>query len=103
MRAEILATGEEIRSGSVIDTNSAFIALRLEEAGIQVRRHCCVGDDVQELANVLQEMARRSEMVVVTGGLGPTDDDITAEGVALAAGVELALSNEALESVEAYF
>ena len=103
MRAEILATGEEIRSGSVIDTNSAFIALRLEEAGIEVRRHCCVGDDIDELAAVLKEISKRSDVAIVTGGLGPTEDDVTAEAVALAVGVELALSGEALESVNAFF
>ena len=103
MRAEILATGEEIRSGSVIDTNSAFIALRLEEAGIEVRRHCCVGDDIDELAAVLKEISKRSDVAIVTGGLGPTEDDVTAEAVALAVGVELALSSEALESVNAFF
>ena len=103
MRAEILATGDEIRSGSVVDTNSAYIALRLEEAGIEVRRHCCVGDDIDELAAALKEISKRSDVAVVTGGLGPTDDDVTAQAVALAVGVELALSSEALESVNAFF
>ena len=103
MRAEVLATGDEIRNGSVVDTNSAYIALRLEEAGIEVRRHSCVGDDVSDLAAVLKEIAERSEVAVMTGGLGPTDDDVTAEAVALAAGVELALSSKALDSVDAFF
>jgi nicotinamide-nucleotide amidase len=103
VRAEILATGDEIRSGSVVDTNSAFIALGLEEAGIEVGRHCCVGDDINEMADALKEIAKRSDVAVVTGGLGPTEDDVTAGAVALAVGVELALSNEALESVNAFF
>lgn len=103
MRAEVLATGDEIRDGSVVDTNSAYIAMRLEEAGIDVRRHSCVGDDVGELAAVLKEIAERSDVAVVTGGLGPTDDDVTAVAAAFAAGVSLALSREALDSVDAFF
>jgi nicotinamide-nucleotide amidase len=103
VRAEVLATGDEIRNGSVVDTNSAYIALRLEEAGIEVKRHSCVGDDVSELAAVLNEMAERSDVAVVTGGLGPTDDDVTAEAAALAADVTLALSREALDSIDAFF
>jgi nicotinamide-nucleotide amidase len=101
--AEILATGDEIRSGAVVDSNSAFIARRLEEEGITVTRHSCVGDDRDNLATILTEMAGRSDLVVVTGGLGPTADDLTAEAAALAAGVELATDATALASLEAFF
>ncbi len=103
MIAEILATGDEIRSGAVVDSNSAFIAGELEAEGIAVIRHTCVGDDRDGLAAVLKEMAGRSEVAVVTGGLGPTVDDLTAEASALAAGVALEPNSEARASMEAFF
>ena len=103
MRAEILSTGDEIRSGAVVDTNSSFIALHLEDEGISVRRLGCVGDNMNEMAAALKEISDRSKMAVITGGLGPTDDDVTARAVALAAGVELALNEEALQSINNFF
>ncbi|MBW2612713.1 MAG: damage-inducible protein CinA, partial [Deltaproteobacteria bacterium] len=87
MNAEILATGDEIRSGALVDTNSAYIAEKLEETGIAVQRHNCVGDELDALAVVIGEMSTRADIGVVTGGLGPTTDDITAEAAASAAGV----------------
>jgi nicotinamide-nucleotide amidase len=103
MNAEILATGDEIRSGALVDSNSAYIARKLEEAGIEVVRHSCVGDDPESIAAILQEIACRSDIAVVTGGLGPTDDDLTTAAAARAAGVELVLDPRALDSVEAFF
>jgi nicotinamide-nucleotide amidase len=103
MKAEILATGDEIRSGALVDSNSAFIAERLEENGIEVVRHSSVGDDLSILVPTLREIAHRAEVAVVTGGLGPTSDDLSAEAAAAAAGVELALNKDALENVEHFF
>ena len=103
MKAEILATGDEIRSGALVDSNSAFISERLEENGIEVVRHTCVGDDLSLLASTFREIGDRVEMAVVTGGLGPTTDDLTAEAAASAAGVDLTFSQTALENVESFF
>ena len=103
MIAEILATGDEIRTGALVDRNSAYIARRLEEAGVEVVRHSSVGDDPEALVSILQEIACRADIAVVTGGLGPTDDDLTTAAAARAAGVELVLDPRALESVEAIF
>lgn len=103
MIAEILSTGDEIRSGSLIDTNSAWLAQKLEQAGLEVTRHQCVGDDKDILAAVLKEIGNRADVVLVTGGLGPTTDDITTEAAAQAAEVEMALDHKALESIEKYF
>jgi nicotinamide-nucleotide amidase len=103
MIAEILSTGDEIRSGAVVDTNAAHIALQLADAGIAVVRHACVGDDRSMLHNVIEEISRRSDIAVVTGGLGPTMDDITALAAADAAGVGLSLDEEALKKIEAFF
>lgn len=100
MKAEIFATGDEILTGAVIDSNSAYIAQKLEEAGIEVVRHGCVGDDVEAIAAILKEISTRADMAVVTGGLGPTLDDITAEAAARAAGVELVFDREAMSCIE---
>ena len=103
MRAEILSTGDEVRTGAIIDTNAAFIAEALETIGITVTRHTCVGDDLDDIAAALQEIASRSDMAVVTGGLGPTADDMTAEAAARAAGVVLEEMPVALEQIERFF
>ncbi len=89
MIAEILASGDEICSGAILDSNSAHIAQKLEKAGIKVVRHSCVGDDINTIAGILKEIGGRADIVVVTGGLGLTADDLTAEAAANAAGVEL--------------
>lgn len=103
MIIEILTTGDEILTGAVVDTNSAHIAQALKEIGLLGVRHSCVGDDMNHLVSTLQEIANRADVAVVTGGLGPTTDDITAEAAAKSAGVELVLNRSALRSVEDYF
>ncbi len=103
MNAEILATGDEIRSGALVDTNSAYIAEKLEETGIAVQRHNCVGDELDALAVVIGEMSTRADIGVVTGGLGPTTDDITAEAAAFAAGVGLVEDAKALTMIASFF
>ena len=103
MKAEILATGDEIRSGALVDSNSAFIAERLEESGVEVVRHTCVGDDLATLADTLREIGGRVDAAVVTGGLGPTVDDRSAEAAALAAGRPLQFDPEAFANVERFF
>jgi nicotinamide-nucleotide amidase len=103
MIAEIMATGEEIRSGAVIDSNSAYIAEKLDEAGVAVSRHICVGDNLNFLITVLKEIGGRADIAVVTGGLGPTSDDLTTEAAAKAADVKLVQNQAALESIENFF
>ena len=103
MIAEIMATGEEIRSGAIIDSNSAYIAEKLEENGVAVRRHISVGDDLDLLIAVFKEIGSRADIAVVTGGLGPTSDDLTAEAAARASGAKLDLNVAALQSVENFF
>jgi len=103
MKVEILTTGNEIMSGAVIDRNSAHISAKLEEAGFSVMRHTCVGDNVEDLVLVLQEIGSRSDAALVTGGLGPTPDDLTAQAVATSADVDLVLDPTALRGVENYF
>lgn len=103
MRAEILATGDEIRTGALVDSNSAYIAELLEQSGIEVTRHHAVGDDLVALVAIFREISARADAVVVTGGLGPTPDDLSATAAAQAAGVELALDQRALEDIGAFF
>ncbi|MGD2271238.1 MAG: CinA family nicotinamide mononucleotide deamidase-related protein [Desulfobacterales bacterium] len=103
MRAEILSTGDELRSGAVLDSNSAHIAQQLEDAGIEVMRHTCVGDDVANLVAAMTEIGNRADIAVVTGGLGPTPDDVSALSAARAAGAELILDMAALASVQEFF
>lgn len=103
IQTEILATGDEIRSGALVDTNSAWLARRLEACGLAVHRHICVGDSCEQLTNVLTEMSLRAEVVVATGGLGPTPDDLSAQAVAQTLGVDLELRTEALEQIQAFF
>ena len=99
MIAEIISTGDEILTGSVIDSNSSYIAQKLEEAGIKVVRHVCVGDDIDSITSVLMEAGERSDLAVITGGLGPTSDDITAEAAARASEVKLVFDRKAMDFI----
>jgi len=103
MKAEILSTGDELRSGAIIDSNSAHVAQKLEDAAIEVNRHICVGDDIDSIVSALTQIGNYADVAVVTGGLGPTADDVTAQSAARAAGVELILDNAALASMQNFF
>jgi nicotinamide-nucleotide amidase len=103
MKAEILSTGDELRSGAILDSNSAHVAQKLEDTAIEVNRHICVGDDVDSIVSALTEIGNCADIAVVTGGLGPTADDVTALSAARAAGVELILDNAALASMQNFF
>ena len=86
---QLLLTGNEIMSGDTVDSNSALIARRLGELGIPVLRKVTVGDDRALLVRELAAMAEEADLVIVNGGLGPTVDDLTAEILAMVAGVPL--------------
>jgi nicotinamide-nucleotide amidase len=103
MIAEIMATGDEICSGALIDSNSAYIADKLGEIGLFVARHTCVGDDLDLLISAFEEIGKRAEIAVVTGGLGPTSDDLSAQAAAAAAEVQLVLNPSARQSLETFF
>ncbi|MEW5909293.1 MAG: CinA family nicotinamide mononucleotide deamidase-related protein [Thermodesulfobacteriota bacterium] len=103
MIGELLATGDEIRSGALIDSNSAYIAEKLEDAGVEIMRHQCVGDAEADIVTVLKEIGGRADIAVVTGGLGPTEDDLTATAAARAAGVSCEFNETAMKEIEAFF
>ncbi len=100
---EILATGDELLTGQVLDTNSAWLMDRLWDLGLMARRKTLVGDERGDLLSVLRETASRSDLVVMSGGLGPTEDDLTAECVAASMGVPLELHGPSLEAIRARF
>jgi len=103
MHAEVLAIGDEITSGQLLDTNTQWLSLRLEELGIRVLYHTTVGDELEACAGVFRQAAERSDVVVATGGLGPTADDLTREAIARATGRELIVDPEALGHVRRVF
>lgn len=88
MKAEIIAIGTEILLGEIVDTNSAFIAQRLPQLGIDLLYTSVVGDNLGRIVETLERAWNRSDLVITTGGLGPTDDDLTREGVARVLGEE---------------
>ena len=94
MRAEIVSIGTEILLGEIIDTNSAYIAERLPALGIDVYFKHVVGDNLGRLASVIGAARERADIVITTGGLGPTEDDLTREAVALVHGEQTAVDSE---------
>ncbi|MDQ3973689.1 MAG: competence/damage-inducible protein A, partial [Actinomycetota bacterium] len=102
-RAQVIAVGSELLSGDSVDTNSAWISMRLAEIGVDVLRHTSVGDDVDRIADAVAEACARVDAVVVTGGLGPTQDDLTRPAVARMAGVGLERRQDLARHVSEYF
>ncbi len=92
MRAAILAVGSELLGTERLDTNSLELTEALERHGVELLRKAVVGDDPGELERVVGELVSAAELVLVTGGLGPTADDLTREAVAAALGRELSES-----------
>ena len=103
MRCEIVAVGTEILLGQIVDTNSAWIAERLADAGIDCHFQTVVGDNPERMLEVLEAGVKRSEALIVTGGLGPTQDDLTREVVAELMGVELVRDTEIVERIKGRF
>ncbi len=79
MNAEILAIGDEITGGQLLDTNSQWLSQRLGELGIRVLYHSTVGDELEPCREVFRRAIERADIVIATGGLGPTADDLTRE------------------------
>jgi nicotinamide-nucleotide amidase len=101
--AEILAVGDELLRGDVLNTNATWLATRLKEIGLPLRQVTEVGDSLEPLVQTLREATTRCDVLVITGGLGPTDDDRTREAVARAAGQELVLCTDALSTIRQRF
>lgn len=103
MKAEILSIGSELTSGRNLDTNSQWLSLRLAEIGIPVGWHTTLADDLDDNLAAFRIAAQRATLVIATGGLGPTQDDLTREVLAQVAGAELALHEESLHHIQQMF
>ena len=86
MHAEIIATGSELLLGEALDTNSTYIARQLRDIGLNLYYKTVVGDNEVRMAEALLIALKRSDVIITTGGLGPTEDDLTREAIAAALG-----------------
>src|ERR671918_409873 len=99
--AEIITIGTEILLGEIVDTNTRYIAKTLRGMGVNIYRTITIGDNVERIAEAINHSMQRADIVITTGGLGPTVDDPTREAVARAAGVELEFREDLWEEVVA--
>ena len=103
MQAEIVNVGSELLLGQIVDTNSAVIGRHLEAIGLDLYYKTTVGDNLNRLTAVLRQALARSEVVITTGGIGPTADDVTREAVAAATDRPLEFSEPLMAQIEAFF
>jgi nicotinamide-nucleotide amidase len=103
MKCEILSIGTELTTGQNLDTNSQWLSLRLAEIGIPVGWHTTIADDLQDNIDAFRIATQRAQLVLTTGGIGPTLDDLTREVVAKVAGVELVFHEPSLEHIKDMF
>src|SRR6478609_1522796 len=103
MKASILAVGSEMLTPFRVDTNSLFITERLNAIGYDVRLKAVVGDDVGELARQLAETLTWAGLIVITGGLGPTEDDVTRDAVAQVLGAPLDVDERIVDHIRERF
>ena len=103
MNAEIITIGDEILIGQIVDTNSAYIAQELNKIGVSVYQITSVQDDKSHILKALNEAEVNADIVIVTGGLGPTKDDITKETLCDYFGDSLVMNQEVLKNIELLF
>ncbi len=103
MKSEILSIGSELTSGQNLDTNSQWLSRRLAEVGVAVGWHTTIADDLDANVEAIRIAAGRARLVLLTGGLGPTQDDLTREALARAAGVELVFHQELYDHIDDMF
>lgn len=103
MNAEIIAIGSELLLGQIVNTNARFISRQLSELGINVYYHTVVGDNTARLEEVIQIAESRSDLIIFSGGLGPTKDDLTKETIAKHLKTELVKDEDAMKSIEEFF
>ena len=100
---EVLSVGTEILLGDILNTNSRYLSVELAKIGISVLRHTTVGDNPERLAAALKTALERSDIVIATGGLGPTADDITRDVCCEVMGFELTLDQKIAAGIRSYF
>lgn len=103
MNAEIIAVGSELLLGQIVNSNAQFLSKQLAEMGINVYYHTVVGDNPKRLKDAILTAKQRSNLLIFTGGLGPTKDDLTKETIAEVVNKPLVMDEDALTSIEEYF
>ena len=103
MKAEIIAVGTEILTGQIVNTNSQFLSEKLAEIGVDVYFQTAVGDNETRLLSLLEIAKNRSQLIVLTGGLGPTEDDLTKQTLAKFLERDLVFDSEAQEKLDLFF
>lgn len=103
MVAEIICVGTELLLGQILNTNSQYLAQKLAELGIDLYFQTTVGDNMERLKMAIDIATKRSDVLIFTGGLGPTSDDITKEAVADYFGLTLVLDEDILRRIESFF
>lgn len=103
MKAEVLTIGDELLRGEIVDSNKSFLSERLIRIEVETRYHASVRDDPADMTDAFRRAARRSDVVLVSGGLGPTRDDLTIEVLAETFGRKLRLHEPSLAAIEAFF
>lgn len=103
MKAEIIAVGTEILTGQIVNTNAQFLSEKLAEIGVDVYFQTAVGDNEARLLSLLEIASQRSNLVILTGGLGPTEDDLTKQTLAKFLGKDLVFDSQAQEKLDIFF
>lgn len=103
IRAEVITIGDEILYGQITDTNSQFISTELDKIGVKIVRQSSVGDEREVILSALREAEQRADLVLMTGGLGPTKDDITKKTLAEYFNTTLVINEKVLAMIETYF
>ena len=103
MNAEIIGIGSELLLGQIANTNAQFISTRLADLGVNVFYHTAVGDNSERLKQVIEIAESRADLLIFTGGLGPTKDDLTKETIAETLNKKLVYNEEAMETIQAYY
>ncbi|GAE24328.1 molybdopterin binding motif [Halalkalibacter wakoensis JCM 9140] len=103
MNAELISVGSELLLGQIVNTNAAFLSQELAVLGVNVYYQTTVGDNDKRLTTTLEQAVSRSDLIILTGGLGPTKDDLTKETVAALVGKKLVHDEKSLHTIEAFF
>jgi len=103
MQAAILSIGDELVLGQTVDTNSAFLSSQLASRGIMTLLHQTVADDVTAISDMIVYASKRVELIIISGGVGPTDDDLTRQALANAMDTDLVMDQTILPSIEVFF
>ncbi len=103
MKAEIIGVGTELLMGQIANTDAQFLSRELSKLGIDVFYHHVVGDNMSRLVELIENVSKRSDIIITTGGLGPTQDDLTKDGVAQAFGLKMIKDEESADNLSSFF